>query len=180
MNPSSINGPANLVQQLIDTLHQELALFAELEHCLEAQLGALRQRSLEALEEAAMATSERLTRLERLEQTRLRQGRLLRRILGLDPLASGEQLLTAVAALPEGASAAQTLRQLQQALQAQQERARRQCETLEFSLQYAIRIGQELLEFLQELEQPATARIYTPTGRTTQAAPPHPVVNQVG
>ncbi len=180
MNPSQVNSPASLVQQLIGTLHQELALFAELEQCLETQLDALRQHNVEALEEAAMATSNRLTRLERLEQTRLRQGRLLRRILKLEPSASGEQLLTALAALPEGASTTQTLRQLQQALQTQQERTRRQCETLEFALQYAIHIGQELLEFLQELEQPATARVYTPTGRTTPASPQRSVVNQVG
>jgi len=68
---------------------------------------------------------------------------------------------------------------LQQRLQQQLQQTRQRCESLEFSLKYAIQIGQELLELLQALDQPAS-RVYTPTGQTRQASPQRSVVNRLG
>lgn len=174
-----MNIPHNLLQQFIETIEAELQLLGQLEQSFETQLDALRRHEHEALEQAAMTTSELVTRLERLQQKRAGKGRLLRRMLRLELSAPTEQLLAALEAHPESRPAAHTLRQLQQKLQERLRQTRQRCETLEFSLKYAIQIGQELLELLQLLDQPAS-RVYTPTGQTRQACPQRSVVNRLG
>ncbi|AEN72575.1 FlgN family protein [Rhodothermus marinus SG0.5JP17-172] len=171
--------PSNILQQFIEAIEEELNLLGQLEQSFEAQLEALRRYDHEALEQAAMQTSELVTRLERLQQKRAGKGRLLRRMLKLELTASTEQLLAALEARSETQAAAHTLRGLQQRLQQQLQQTRQRCESLEFSLKYAIQIGQELLELLQALDQPAS-RVYTPTGQTRQASPQRSVVNRLG
>ncbi|MDQ7041200.1 MAG: flagellar export chaperone FlgN [Rhodothermus sp.] len=171
--------PSNILQQFVESIKAELNLLEQLEQSFETQLEALRSHQHEMLEQAAIRTSQLVTQLERLQQKRAGKGRLLRRLLHLDLAAPTEQLLAALEAHPESQAAARTLRQLQQQLQERLHQTRQRCETLEFSLKYAIQIGQELLELLQLLNQPAH-RIYTPTGQTRQTCPKRSVVNRLG
>lgn len=174
-----MNIPPHILQQLIETIEAELNLLSQLEESFAAQLEALQCHDPTGLEQAAMATSELVNQLERLQQKRTGKSRLLRRMLHLEPTASTEQLLDILKAHPETQTAAHTLRKLERQLQEQLQQTRRRCETLEFSLKYAIQIGQELLEVLQFLDQP-TSRVYTPTGQTQQTSPQRSVVNRLG
>lgn len=101
-----MSAPSNILQQFIEAIEEELRLLGQLEQSFEAQLEALRRHDHEALEQAAMQTSELVTRLERHQQKRAGKGRLLRRMLKLELTASTEQLLAALEARPETQAAA--------------------------------------------------------------------------
>ncbi len=57
---------------------------------------------------------------------------------------------------------------------------RQLCEQLDFALQYAVSLGREMLQAMQDLDRPPPPCVYTAKGYTSRAATPHSFVNKVG
>ena len=77
-------GHLEMVEKLIATLDDEYEALQALTERFQHQLDILRQRNLDGLEDATLQASEAATRLDRLSQARMRQMRLVGRILEVD------------------------------------------------------------------------------------------------
>ena len=184
MNTSSStptpSGPDGLVHGLIETLRQEEAELARLAAHFEQQLDALRGQRQDDHEQAMHAASEAIGTLSRLRARRERQTRLVGRVLRLDGEdVTLQQLAAAVdshsATGPWGAD----LLEARAAVREQTKNTREICEQLDFALQYAVGLGREMLQAMQDLDRPPTS-VYTATGHTSRAAVPRSLVNKVG
>ncbi len=166
MNETQKNGPDRLVENLVATLWQEKDALAELGGHFGQQVEALRQQQPGLLQEATLAANDAVGALGKLRQVRLRQMRLLARVLGLE--AEPTSLETLVEAL--GKEAAHPLQTARAALRTEAEHTRRRCELLDFALRYAAQLGQDLLLSFQDLDAAPSARLYTAAGSSASAA----------
>jgi len=181
--PSSIptqSGPDGLVHGLIGTLREEEAALIQLAGSFERQLDALREQQQEQHELALHDASETLGVLNQLRARRERQMRLLGRVLrtGADD-ATLQQLAAAVDAHPNTGPWGADLLEARAAVREQATATRRICEHLDFALQYAVGLGREMLQAMQDLDRPPTD-VYTARGHTSRAAKPRSLLNKIG
>ncbi len=184
MNTSSSipkpSGPDGLVHGLIETLRQEEAELIQLATHFEHQLDALREQRQEDHEQAMHAASETIGTLGQLRARRERQTRLVSRVLRLDgDDVTLQQLAAAIDSHPATGSWGADLLEARAAVRDQAKTTRRMCEQLDFALQYAVGLGREMLQAMQDLNRPPTS-VYTATGHTSRAAVPRSLVNKVG
>ncbi|GIV61753.1 MAG: hypothetical protein KatS3mg044_0619 [Rhodothermaceae bacterium] len=176
--PQGLN---TVAANLLATLGQETEALARLHACFDAHMAALQSRDAERLEALTIELNETVHGLETLRQARERQARLLQRLLRMEGDAPNlEALADALANHPGTADTVAALREARRQLREQAHRTSKRCEEYEFALQYAVRLGRETLQVLQDLDVPPPARIYTATGQTSQTQPPRSVVNRVG
>jgi hypothetical protein len=177
--PSS--GPAALVQPLLETLRQEEETLLKLHGCFEAQVEALRLHDQERLQQATLQVNEGVAALERLRQARERQARLAARVFHLnEEQATLQALEEALRQQPEAATLASLLHTAREQVRLRAAQTRQRCEDFEFALHYAMRLGHEMLQVLQNLDTPPPARVYTAHGGIGQASPPRSFLNKVG
>ena len=184
MNTSSSNpkpsGPDGLVHGLIETLRQEEAELIRLAGHFEQQLDALRAQRPVDHEQAMHAASETIGTLGQLRARRERQTRLIGRVLRLDDDEIVlQQLAAAVDSHPSTGPWGGALLEARAAVRKQAKAARRICEQLDFALQYAVGIGRDMLQAMQDLSGPSP-QVYTAQGYTSRAAVPRSLVNKMG
>ena len=98
-----------------------------------------------------------------------------------DEAAPIEAAAEALRAHPGGREAAQRLRTLRDDVRNQAAETQQQCRDLEFSLQYAIDLGRDLIHAVQGLDTAAhSTRTYTPGGATREAPPSRSFLNKLG
>ncbi|GIV59743.1 flagellar protein FlgN [Rhodocaloribacter litoris] len=176
-----LQGIKGIADNLLETLRQEAATLDRLHACFEAQHEALRRREHAALDERTVEVNELVHALEQLRQARLRQARLLGRLLQLDEAPDSlAPLVDALAARPETAETAQRLQAARERIREQARHTRQRCEAYEFALRYAVRLSDEMLQALRDLDVPPPAKVYTATGATSQTSTRRSVVNKVG
>ena len=175
------NGPVALIQSLIATLREEHDGLLTLREQFGHQLDALRANDSTLQEQAMHAANETVHQLGQLRSTRERQARLLSRVLKLDTeAASLQDLANAVHRHPDMAPYAKALLEARAAVRAEAQQTRQTCEELDFALQYAVRLGREMLHAMQDLDVPPPARVYTAAGHTSKAVSPRSLLNRVG
>ncbi len=126
------------------------------------------------------AASETIGTLGGLRARRERQMRLLSRILRLDgDEATLQQLAAAVDSHPDTGPWGADLLEARAAVREQAKTTHRICEQLDFALQYAVGLGREMLQAMQDLDRPPTS-VYTAQGQTSRAIVPRSIVNKVG
>ncbi len=178
MTTSSSDGHP-LVNTLIDTLEQEQDALTALADALDHQLDVLRDEDLNDLEAATRQTSEAAAALEQVSTARKRQMRLTRRMLDLNDDATLDLLADATAAQHNDPASARRLRSLRSQLHEEAARVESVSEELEYALQYAASVGQEMIAFLRGGSTTPAARGYTERGQ--QSTPePESVLNQIG
>ena len=174
------SGPDGLVHGLIETLRQEEAELTRLAAHFEHQLDAIRGQRQQEHEQAMDAASETIGTLGSLRARRERQARLLCRVLRLgSDAATLQQLAAAIDSHPDTEPWGADLLEARAAVREQAKTTRRICEQLDFALQYAVGLGREMLQAMQDLHTPPTS-VYTATGHTSRAAAPRSLVNKVG
>jgi hypothetical protein len=180
--PTSIPTPTGadgLVHGLIRTLRQEEAELVRLAAQFERQLDALRDQRQDEHEQALHEASETLGILGQLRVQRERQMRLLSRVFRVDEDATIQHLAAAVDRHPGTGPWGADLLEARAAVCEQAAAARRICEQLDFALQYAVSLGREMVQAIQDLDGPSPC-VYTATGHTSRAAMPRSLVNKVG
>lgn len=175
--PGRLDG---LVTTVLDSLGRERDALEALQGGLDAQLEALRAQDRAALDAATQDVNETSARLERCRQARLRQMRLLTRVLGLDAEATLGDCADALAARPGAAEHGHGLAALRADIRERAGTIQRRCEEIEFALQYAVQLGRDMLQTLQALDAPAPSRGYTATGAATTAPTHRSFLNRVG
>lgn len=182
MSDSTENkGLAGVTRNLQTTLEQEEATLSRLASLFDAQLDALRRRQQETLEQITLQVNEEVHALGRLRQARERQARLLGRLLKLPQDAEALQhLAEALSAIPGAMDQGRALLEARDRVRAQADEAKQRCDEFEFALHYAVRLGREMLQVIQDLDIPPPTRVYTARGKSTQATPPSSFLNQVG
>ncbi len=175
-------GPApvsHLMRSVQESLSHELAALLELDAHVAAQFEALRLRDAAALEPAAHSAAEAVHALERATQTRERQVRLLQRVAGREGASLGEILDGTASGARDDAwhglhTAYETLRE-------QAAHTRGRCETLDQTLQFALRLSREMVRALHEVSAAPALRVYTSGGAAAHApAAPHSLLNRIG
>ncbi len=179
--PMNTNGLLTVAGRLLETLRREEETLARLHETFNEQIEALRHHRHEALESSTAEVNEAVHAMEGFRKARERQARLLGRLLHLEgDDASLERIAGALEDLPEAAGAAQGLREARAQIHERARQTRQRCEEFEFALQYAVKLGREMLQVMQDLDVPPPARIYTATGHATQTSQPRSFVNKVG
>ena len=174
------SGPDGLVQGVIQTLKSEEAELALLGAHFTRQLEALREQNQDQHEQALYAASETLRTLGQLRTQRERQVRLLSRVIRIegDDL-SIQQVAAAVDSHPQTGPWGAALLEARTAVREQAEATRRICEHLDFALHYAVDLGREMMQAMQDLSGPPPC-VYTAQGHTSRAAAPRSLVNKIG
>lgn len=183
MNASSSvpNGPDGLVKALIEALREEEAELGKLEAQFQRQLDALREQQHERQEQAMHEASETVGTLDRLRTRRERQMRLLGRVLKIEgEETSLRQFAAAIDSHPATEPLGADLLEARAAVREQAQKTRQICEHLDFALQYAVSLGRDMLQAMQDLDRPPPPCVYTARGNTSRARTPRSFVNKVG
>lgn len=178
----SANGPVSVAKALLETLEQEQEGLVQLHDQFGRQLQALRDQQATQLQHITLQISEQTSRLGRLHQMRERQMRLLGRLLGAE---AGEPLSleTLAERLYPFVGSPETSRRLLEAranVIEEAERAQQRREELAFAVEYALKLGREMLHVLQDLNVPPPTRLYNAHGGTAENANPRSFVNKMG
>lgn len=181
MNPTPAKDLSVLATNLLGTMQQEQEALDTLYTCFDQQVEALRDQQPDRLEQTTHQINEVVHQLEKLRNARERQASLLGRMLQVEgePI-SLEKIGQAYALQPEGTAMGQQILEARLSTRQKAERTQLRCEEFEFALQYAARLGQEMLQVIQGLDVPLPARVYTAKGNTTHTIPPRSFLNQVG
>lgn len=175
------NGPDGIVRALIETLHQEEVELTQLGLHFERQLDAIREQQHEQQEQSMHEASETIGTLGQLQVKRERQMRLLGRILKVeDEQTSLQELAVALAGHPGLQTSGGELLTARAVVQERAQQTRYICEQLDFALQYAVSLGRDMIQAMQDLDTPPPPCVYTAKGHTSRAASPHSLVNKVG
>src|SRR5690606_33911363 len=147
----------------------------------ELQLEALRNRQQDLMEEATIQANDEVANLARLRQTRERQMRLLGRTLdlGLEEPALTD-MLDHMSSDDATLAVAERLRTARATVHARAHETQARCQALEGALQFAVQVGREMMQALQNLDQPAPVAVYTAQGGARQASGPRSLLNQMG
>lgn len=172
-------GRIEMVEELIATLHDEHEALCALAHRFQNQLDILRQHDLDGLEDATLETSAAVSKLDRLTQARVRQTRLVGRLLEIDGPPNLTQIAEALRARGNHDDLYRQLLDLRETMQAEAQATKRLSEELEYALQYAAALGREMIAFLRGATASPPAQVYTDSGQS-----PDPdkdsLVNQFG
>jgi hypothetical protein len=176
-----LNGAVSMASALIATLRAEREALERLTMHFDEQIEAIRNRLPEALDLATELANDEVNALASLRQTRERQMRLLGRVLHADTDTVTLHQLADLLARTAGASTVGfDLLDARAHVRDQAHATRVRCEELEFALQYAARLGRELVHALHGLDAAAPTRVYTARGNAALATAPRPFVNRVG
>lgn len=174
-------GPATIAANLLSTLQEEATLLDQLRGCFDEQMDALRGQAPDRLETATQDANEIVNRMNQLRQVRLRQMRLMGRVLRLDSApVTLAALAEALQATPDGRTVSQQLLDTRTTLRSLARTTQQQCEDLEFTLQYALQLGREMLETIKGLDTPPPTKVYTARGDARQTTTPRSLLNRVG
>ncbi len=178
---SNKQGPAKIVDALVDTLRKEEQALQELTEAAAAQLEALREHNTDGMEAKQEATHATVGTLEQLRSSRERHMRLLGRLLGFEETPSGvAPVVEALRERPGMEEAARTLLNVRTSVREQAQQAKKQCEDLDFALRYALSLGQEMMQAISALNVPAPPKVYTARGDASKGTSTRSIVDRVG
>lgn len=170
-----------LAQQLAKRLQNESAAMSGIKTHVDRQLGALRKHDRELIEDTTLMTSQEVNTLHKMRNERNEIVSKMARILNLKKGKTRlKPLVIALASeLPDRELKSQ-LAQLAADLPEEATAVKESCKELAYSLQYALHLGQSLIEAIHGATSPAPVQIYTATGNKKLAANRRMMVNKVG
>ncbi len=174
-------GPAVLAASLLATLQEEYEALSRLRRHFDEHIRALRQREKEGIDEATHRTNDEINLLAKLKHQRDRKIRLLGRVLRIEPPnASIEAVVEHLERTPAAAGTAADIRTLRRNIREEARKTRKRCHDLEFALEYAVLLGQDLLKALQGMAPAGSTKVYTPKGGAVESTGAPAFVNKVG
>jgi len=171
---------APVIDKLVGTLQDEAAALDDLNALLAQQVEAVRRGSADTLKDLAGQTHEVTAALNELRKKRVRQMRLLSRVLQVE--ADDLSVASLVAALErqENAGGSQRLADVRQTVQERAHESRHRGETLQFALEYAAGLNRELLFAMRDAADGDETQTYTAAGQSEAAAAPRSFLNATG
>lgn len=178
-NPTAVG---NIADKLIETLDEEIEVLVEMEAAFAEQLEAVRSRDRDRLEEAALETNDLSARLQRLQATHTRQLRLLARVSGMDGYegASLRPVIDLLDGVETTRAVASDLAHKRETIHERTRACRKLGDQVEYALQYAVALGQEIVRTLRGVGERPTPQGYTADGRNTATPGSSGLVDQVG
>jgi hypothetical protein len=169
--------PAPLTEALIRTLEDERNALLEIDDLFEGQIDAIIARDIEAIEEATYRTNVGVTNLESIRKARLRQTKLLARVLGIP----GDEIRVAQVIDRIGGQVprAQHLEELKNEIVTLADRTLERSEDVAFLLQHGLDLNQEMMQAAHTMSAPPPNKHYTAKGASSTPAAPS-LVNRLG
>lgn len=165
-----------IVSKLQTALGEQVDLLEELAGCLQTQLRAVEERDTGLLTESVKNVERINSRLGRLDQTRTRQLRLMRRFLGLSEDASLRHVAEQLAS--DKPVAGRRLLDLARQLKETARLVDGELNKAEEAMAFAAKVGRQLLMNLQHPNGPPASQVYTAAGGIqTQGATPPSILN---
>ena len=170
-----------LVKELIDGLSKEREAIGVIKSQVDLQLNALRAQNRLLVEDTTLKTSQEVNTLQKLRNNReaiigemaellsLQEGKTSLKSLvislatELPDRGLKSKLATLAAELPEDAAA-----------------VKESCKELAYSLQYALHLGQSMIEAVHGATSPPPVQVYTATGNKKLSSSQRMMVNKVG
>lgn len=179
--PPDQNGINTLAQNVVKALREEHHALTRLSLHFDHHLDALRRQNQAELDDATQEVNQEVSTLDRLRSQRERQMRLMGRLLKLDTEKPSLQHLTRTLRNHEALTpVAEELEALHTQVNTQAKDAQKRCERLEFALKYAIRLGREMIQTIQHLDDPPPKALYTSSGNATNPRPLRSFLNKMG
>ena len=177
------SGPIPAAEALLHTLEREQDGLGRLRDQFGQQLQALRDQQAQQLQRVTLQIGEETSQLQRLQQKRERQTQLLSRALGGGaegaPLGL-EELAGKLFTVPGGHEMSRRLLDARADVVEEAERTQQRREELAFAVEYALKLGREMLHVLQDLNVPPPTRLYTARGAAAERAAPRSFLNKMG
>lgn len=170
-----------LAQQLAEGLQHERAALGLIKSHLDRQLQALRQQDREVVEDTTLNTSQKVNSLQQLRNERDEIVKSMARILNLKEEKTRLQpLIIALATELKDKELKAKLATLAAELPEEAASIKDSCKELAYSLQYALHLGQSLIEAIHGATSPTPVQIYTAKGNKELATNRRMMVNKVG
>jgi hypothetical protein len=177
ITPRHETSPVPLTDALISTLESERNTLVELDAEFTAQIDAIVARDIEAIEEATHRTNVAVAKLESVRKARLRQTKLLARVLGIP----GDEIRVAQITERIGGQVQRSrqLEELRDEIVGLADNALTRSEDVAFLLQHSLELNQDLMRSAHAMGTPPPTRLYTAQGTSARPAP-SALVNRVG
>lgn len=169
--------PGPLTDALIATLESERQTLVELDGEFRAQIDAIVARDIDAIEEATHRTNVAVAKLESVRKSRLRQTKLLARVLEIP----GDEIRVAQITDRIGGQVQRSrqLEELRDEIVGLADNALTHSEDVAFLLQHSLELNQDLMRSAHAMGTPPPSRLYTAQG--TSASPASSaLVNRLG
>lgn len=163
---SLIRSPIPLAEVLLETLEQEQEGLVRLRDQFGQQLQALRDQQAAQLQRVTRRVGEETNLLDHLRRVREQQMRRLGRALGNEAgdVLSLKDLAERLSGISGGSGLSQRLLEARAGIIEEAERAQQRREELAFAVEYAVKLGREMLHVLKNLDVPPPTRLYTADG----------------
>ncbi len=172
---------ARLANELVDGLKKEQDAIGVIKSQVNLQLSALRAQNRLLLEDTTLTTSQEVNTLQKLRDQRENIVTEMTEVLDLNESKTGlKSLVIAVATeLPDNALKSK-LAALAAELPEDASAVKENCKELAYSLQYALHLGQSLIEAVHRATSPPPIQVYTATGNKKLAPNKRMMVNKIG
>ncbi len=170
-----------LAEQLATGLQGEREALNGIKLHVDRQLSALRQQDREIIEDTTLLTSQEINSLQKLRNQR---EQIISKMARLLNLSKDKQKLKSLAIalateLPDRELKA-NLAELAAELPEDAASVKESCKELAYSLQYALHLGQSLIEAIHGATSPPPVQIYTATGNKKLSSNRRMMINKVG
>ena len=170
-----------LAVQLAEGLQHERAALGIIKTHLDRQLQALRQQDREEVQETTLNTSQKVNSLQQLRTERDEIVKSMAKILNLKEEKTRLQpLIIALASELKDKELKAKLATLAAELPEEAASIKDSCKELAYSLQYALHLGQSLIEAIHGAASPPPVQIYTARGNKELTSNRRMMVNKVG
>ena len=174
--------PIPLAEALLETLEQEQAGLVRLRDQCGQQLQALRDQQAAQLQSVTQRIGEETNLLDHLRQVREQQMHRLGHALGGEAgeAFSLEDLAERLRDAAGGAGVSRRLLAARAGVVEEAGRTQQRREELDFAVEYAVKLGREMLHALNDLDVPLPGGLYTADGAAAPGAASRPIVDRQG
>lgn len=170
-----------LAQELAAGLQEERSAIGDIKIYVDRQLQALKKQDRNAVEEATLMTSQEVNTLYKLRNQR---EDIVQKMAGLLKIKQEKpklkSLVIALASEIKDRDVKSQLATLAAELPEEASMAKDSCKELAYSLQYALHLGQNLIEAIHGSTTPAPVKVYTAAGNKELSSNHRMMVNKVG
>ena len=172
---------ARLASELVDGLNKEREAIQVIKSQVDLQLNALRAQNRLLVEDTTLKTSQEVNTLQKLRNQREAIIGEMAAELQIDESRTGlTSLVIALASELPNKSLKSKLATLATELPEEAAAVKDSCKELAYSLQYALHLGQSMIEAVHGATSPPPVQVYTATGNKKLSPSKRMMVNKVG
>ena len=166
--------------QIARTLEKEKDALDRLISSFSIQLEAVREQKIDVLEEATLKTSREVQQLTLLKHERRKQVAAIIEETGMEPPSTFSTFLEEWNGYQTDEQTKHQILEVYQAIKQMVGDAQSKGSELAYTLQYALHLGQEILQSIQGINAPPAIQLYDKQGNTSLSHPARSFVNKIG